>query len=258
MMRGVETNYFKVEMQKGMMSWRFTLSVVVIGLLLYLTSLRFHCQSVVESLHMLPVGGIGGMVIWAIASIPHSASICDELEERFLFQILLRVNRLKYQIFKQLSVFIIAFVTMFLGFYLFICIQMICLPVIHVGFENIGLYGKTSVEQPYFYILLYGIQISVMAGALALVAAMSALMIRNRVLIYIIPVVYLYFQDMLSVLLLGNDRGIYLSLLRSGYFSLNYTDSSTVWLVAYIQILLTVCVICILFNLIFRWRVEHG
>ena len=81
---------------------------------------------------------------------------------------------------------------------------------------------------------------------------------RNRMLVYTVPTLFLYMEDVICVRLLGDRLGSCVSLYRTGYASLNVAYEGQSWYLAYGQMAVMLVLACTVLYFKMQRRVEHG
>lgn len=234
-------NYMCVDLRRAFLSLRFLLSVFILVFLFYLTTIQYSNECVVRLVSLLPVGGIGGMIIWSAAVIPYGTVYIDEKEYGYIKQVLLRGTKQSYLISKIITVFLSSFSVMFLGFGCFILIKLFGGTFIDQATQEL-IESSMGSKSGICFVIESGIQISLLAGVLAVIAFYVSLFTKKRMLIWALPVVFVYLEDMVVYRLLGQQLGRYLSLYDCAFNSLSSflgygTGISTYFLMGVVLIL---------------------
>lgn len=250
--------YFGIELIRGLKSWKFPAAVVCTVLFWLLTIQGRSPSSIVDSIGSITTGGIGNMFVWAFPTIVCAASVCEDLEHRYIWQMLLRGEESVYRHAKLASVFLSAWLTMFLGYWLYIGVQTFQIPLAdtHVG-AVVGIYAR-YYDQPLLYLLLTGMQLSTMAATLAVVSLTVSTFIQNKMVIYVTPTLFLYIEDLIFMRFMGSAVGSRISLLRVGQIALGDPAKGQTWLLAYFQMFIVFAVAGIVFELRLKRRMEHA
>ena len=103
------------------------------------------------------------------------------------------------------------------------------------------------------YIFLVGLQVAMLAGTLAVTALTISLFLRNQMLVYVFPVIFLQLEDVLVQRMFDMYTGPKLSynIMTAGVIAFNSVHASWQW--AYIQFLL----LLIIDIAIIAWKMER-
>ncbi|MBO5237326.1 MAG: hypothetical protein J6B50_00925 [Lachnospiraceae bacterium] len=227
-------NYLHVDLRRAFLSWRFLASVCLILFLFYFTTIQHGDMCAVYMVSLLPAGGIGGMILWSAAVLPYGTVYIDEKEYGYIKNVLIRGTKQSYLTSKIITVFLSSFVAMFLGFGCFIILKSL---------SNSFLDSTTQEElvrmnfgNGYCFVIEAGIRISLLAGVLSVIALYVSLFTKKRMLVWAMPVVFVYLEDMVVYRLLGAQLGKYLSLFESMFNSLSSFFSDRTRISAYVLV----------------------
>lgn len=180
------------------------------------------------------------MVAFLFASYPYATAFCEDREFRYDMQMTLRGNSFSYACARLIVVFLISVFTMLMGFFLaafFICLKYGLTSQSAIDNMSSGHYYQLAVQgHDMLYILCAGLQIGSLAGALAVIGLTCSLFVRNRMLVYILPVALLYVEDILVQRLLGWEVGSIFSLRSMGIATLQFTVKGQSWQLYYFEI----------------------
>lgn len=184
------------------------------------------------------------MAAFMFAIFPYATAFCEDMEYQYGMQLVLRGNSFFYVCSKLIVVFISSGFTMFLGFLItsLIIYLRYGLPV-RERLDDIlgvnGFYGKFILQENYMiYFLCAGLQIACLAGTLAVIGLACSLFIKNRMLVYILPITFFYIEDIMAARFWGWEAGCLFSLNGMGVQSLAVTVRGQSWQMYYIEILM--------------------
>ena len=144
--------------------------------------------------------GIPFFMCMIFSILTYSDSLCEDVRSKYYRLEIVRGSTKKYCVSRILSIFFSAFFSMMLGYLLFVVFLKLQFPwkmpqdSVFDGLVRSGAFRAVLQSEHYlFYYILVSIQLGILAGVLALFSACISLKIRNRMLIYTIPVVFFYF-----------------------------------------------------------------
>lgn len=145
------------------------------------------------------VDGIPFYLCMTFCAVPFAESICEDMEFNFHKVQIIRRNLKSYTTAKVFVIFFTAVISMMSGILLFIVVLRINLPwtivhdsVLQISIESGGLRSLLVSENFVLYYLLISFQLGVFAGCLSLTASVFSLFVKNKLLVYTVPVMVLY------------------------------------------------------------------
>ncbi len=200
-------SYLKVEMLRGLRSYKFLFSILMVIGILFIGTLE-GISTDVSVYYTFRIVMIGGAIIVMLAAgaFSYADSLHEDLEKKYMMQQVLRKNLKLYCISKTISIFILSMLTVALGIFFFTLILRSGVPWItefelepggRYELDVIGTRFTWALESknfPLFY-LLYGLQYGVLAGNLAIISSLIGLFLPNRMLIYASPMILYYMVE---------------------------------------------------------------
>ncbi len=195
--------YLKADFKRSICSIKFILSVVlIICVLLFATQEGIALDTDVLYVFSIVMYGMPAMIILVCGSIAFADSLCEDLEQKYVLQQIIRGDLGKYVTARVLSIFITTIIATALGVFLFSSILHISLPWVEISglqYDHIIHAGGLRLFLIYrlypFYYLCYGIQYGVLVGIMALWASCLSMFISNRMLVLSAPMIIYYFTD---------------------------------------------------------------
>lgn len=202
------------------------------------------------------------MVALLFACYPYASAFCEDMEYHYDRQMVLRGGTFSYVISKVIAVFISSVCTMLAGFIFAALVLLIRYGVPDVNTiqeiqsNSCSLYKILLLKNQY---ILFGfciaLHLSILAGILAVLGLMCSLFIKNRVLVYIMPIAFLYIEDIVVQRLLGWEKGSLFSLNCMGVTTLGASLKSHSWQLYYFEIIcMFLCVSAIIY---WKYRKEQ-
>lgn len=144
--------------------------------------------------------GIPFFLCMIFAVISFADSLCEDVKSRYYRLEIIRGETSTYCSTRTLTVFFSAFFSVMLGFLLFVFFLKMNFPwklkydTAYDASVNSGAF-KTVLKAGHYvlYYMLASVQLGILAGDLALFSACISLKIKNRLLVYTVPVVSFYF-----------------------------------------------------------------
>lgn len=184
----------------------FTSMEFYIGILGILSAVFFGCSNEVFEgntvLHLMwySTFGVQFLFVMIFGAVPYAGSVCEDLEHKYIYQILIRSNLRNYCISKVITVFLSSVGSFMAGMTLFVVILRCRLPWIDINDSvyqsavKSGSFQKLlSEELFYLYTILFSLQLGMLIGILSLISACISLFITNKLLVLSIPIMAYYF-----------------------------------------------------------------
>ncbi|MDE6759852.1 MAG: hypothetical protein K2J90_04125 [Lachnospiraceae bacterium] len=249
--------YLNIDMSRAFGSWK-----IAVGSLGVCLTLLYNSSGAVSVLGWL--SNIAGNAVLIMAALifsvyPYAAAFCDDMEYCYDRQMVLRGSAASYSLSKMTAVFLSAAFTMFSGFVLAVLFLLVRYGLPDAEFVQQVLDNCVSLYKPLLvsrYFLLFafciGIHLAVLAGTLAVIGLMCSLFVKNRMLVYILPVAFLYIEDILVQRMMGWELGSLFSLNCMGVTVLGSSLKIHTWQLYYLEIFLLLlfigAVICIIYR----------
>ena len=200
-------------------------------------------SDVLSWLHNISGNAILIMAALVFAIYPYAGTFCEDMEYCYDRQMVLRGSAVAYTLSKIITVFLSAVFAMFSGFLL-----ATLFLIVRYGFpdaetvqgvmENCGsLYSPLLLDRHYIlFAFCIDLHLSFLAGIMAVIGLMCSLFVKNRMLVYILPVSFLYIEDILIQRLLGWEQGSLFSLNCMGITTLGTSLETHTWQLYYFEI----------------------
>ncbi|MBQ3515455.1 MAG: hypothetical protein IJA32_16940 [Lachnospiraceae bacterium] len=233
-------DYICIDLQRAFRNWK--MPVGIFGVCVAFLYNSYEPSDVVSWISLMIIGTTLIMAAFIFSIYPYATAFCEDMEHRSNMQFILRGSSFSYACSKLLVVFFSSVFTMLSGFLLtvFIIYLRYGLPAKN-AINNIvdaqGHYYQLLEQGNYMlYFLFAGLQIASLAGTLAVLGLVCSLFVRNRMLVYILPVAFFYVQDIMAARFLGVIKGSVFSLNGIGIQSLSLTVEGQSWQMFYLQI----------------------
>ncbi len=260
-MKRKRCQYLGVDLRRAFGSWK-----IVIGCFGVCCSLLYNqgANDVLSWLGDIAANAVLVMTALIFAIYPYAAAFCDDMEYCYDRQMVLRGGAIPYALSKIITVFLSAVVTMFCGF-LFALLFFLARYGMPSDAEITAqiLENCYSIYAPLFQakqFLLYafctGMHVAVLAGILAVIGLMCSLFVRNRILVYILPVAFLYIEDILIQRIFGWEVGGLFSLNSMGITALGTSIEGQTWQLYYFETALFILFAGAIICLKYRKKVE--
>lgn len=195
------------------------------------------------------------MAALLFACYPYAGAFCEDMEYRYDRQMVLRGGTFPYIRSKIIAAFLSSVCTMMAGFTLTALILLIRYGVPDANMvqgiqdNSMSLYKQVLLEDRYvLFAFCIALHLSVLAGTLAIMGLMCSLFIKNRVLAYVMPIVFLYIEDILAQRLFGWQKGSLFSLGCMGITTLGTALETQSWQLYYSEIVcLFLCISAIIY-----------
>lgn len=146
--------------------------------------------------------GMPAMVILIAGTFVYGDSICNDIEHKYMINIILKSSHREYVLSKMLVIFITAITTISIGILCYVWILHFFMPWMRINgnqyeflMQNGSFRYFLGKKMFTFYFLLYGIQYGLLAGNLAVFSAYLSLFITNKMLVLATPFLCYYFID---------------------------------------------------------------
>lgn len=218
--------------------------VSVVGICLAFSYSSYEPEDVVSWVSNLDIVAVLVMAVLLFAIYPYATAFCEDQEYRYDMQMILRGNSFSYASSKLVVVFLSSATTMLMGFFLtvFRLYLKYGLPdseTLEAIYICQGNYYKLLMQEQYIlYFICAGLQLAGLAGTLAVVGLMGSLFIQNRMLVYILPIAFLYIEDIVVQRFFGWEQGSAFSLKSMAITTLNIRPSGQGWELYYIELLM--------------------
>lgn len=179
--------------------------IAVIMVIVILFSASFEGISFDEDiLYMFSIVmyGMPAMIILIAGTFAHGDSICNDIEHKYISNMVLKSGLNEYVVTKILSIFITALISIVLGILCYVVILHIFMTWTQPN-GNQYEFLMQSGSFRYFlgkkmflsYFFLYGIQYGLLAGNLAVFSSYLSLYVNNKMLVMATPFLGYYFID---------------------------------------------------------------
>ena len=145
------------------------------------------------------------MIVLAMAMMPYTYAIAEDFERKTIYQVLTRTNLKRYILSKVFFICISAIGVVFISYVLFavslrmfgeswLSYDLVIKPyeLNGIGFCDLELWPLLENHYDMVFYCIAGLQMGLLAGIVALVAALLSLFINNRMMVMIVPVICLY------------------------------------------------------------------
>ncbi len=203
----MKLSYTGVDFKRAFMSNKIPLCILLISF-----ALLYGDNSSTLVWWIKTIASNSTLLIFAcmIATIPYSASLCEDTEFCYDRQMVIKNNPTSYIFSKIIMSFFTTYVTMFFG-YIFSCI--------YKYFKD-GLITKNQYDMAsdyrnneymkffdegniFIFTFLVGLHIAMFAGVISVIAVLCSIFIKNKIFVYIIPGAIVCAQYMLEQKIYG-------------------------------------------------------
>lgn len=204
-------NYLRMDFNRSIFSWQFVIGIFgVVGVMFFAILDDIELNISIVYVCALVLQGVPVMLSYIFCAFPYASCFCEDKENKYFNLEVIRGKLSFYTCSKVIVIFLTAIITMTLGLLIFVTILHTFLPWITV--ENSvsqtlltvgGLHKILQNDHYYLYYLLSGIQQGILAGILSLFGSYLSLFIRNKLLIWSVPVIGYYFFEILLLEIFG-------------------------------------------------------
>ncbi len=235
--------YLKIDMQRAFGTWK--MGIASIGICVSLIYRSDGLPNVLNWLSNISQNAVLILAALIFAIYPYAGTFCEDMEYCYGRQMVLQGSVAGYTLSKVITVFLSAVFAMFSGFVLAALFLMVQCGLPDAGTVQEVMGNCLSLYSP----LLFGghfvlfafciaLHLSVLAGILAVLGLMCSLFVKNRMLVYILPVALLCIEDILVQRMLGWERGSLFSLNCMGITTLGSSLETHTWQLYYFEMFL--------------------
>lgn len=238
-MKTAGSGYIRVDLQRAFCTWRMPFAIIGICLFFLYNSEKTDAVTWVSSIGSVAVLVMGALML---AIYPYGAAFCDDMEYRYDRQLMIRKGSFSYVCSKMLAVFVSSAAAMFAGFFIPVLILMYKYgapneDAVEMLVDCQGWYCQFVVQGQYIrYFICAGLQIASLAGTLAVIGLTCSLFVRNRMLVYILPIAIMYIEDIMVQRFWGWEKGSTFSLRSMGITTLEVPLKGQSWQLYYFEI----------------------
>lgn len=193
-------NYIKINAVRCLKSYKIWGGIAGVFLSLLFATLenKNDSNSIVFMVGYI-IDGIPFYLCMVFCAVPYAGSISEDMAFDFHKLQIIRQNLKAYIVTKVIVIFFSAIIAMMLGFLLFVAVLKLRLPWVMVNdslydilIERGGLKSLLINRKFIMYYLLVSVQLGMFSGCLSLTATVFSLFVKNRLLVYSVPVMVLY------------------------------------------------------------------
>ena len=240
-MKGIR--YLNIDMQRAFGTWK--IGIASMGVCISLLYSSSGASDVLQWVNNIAQNAVLIMAALIFAIYSYAGTFCEDMEYCYDRQLILRGSTIAYSLSKIIAVFLSAVFTMFSGFLLATLFLVVRygLPdaeTVQSIMENCkSLYSPLLLDKHFIlFTFCIDLHLSFLAGILALIGLMCSLFVKNRMLVYILPVAFLYIEDILIQRMLGWEQGSLFSLNCMGITTLGSSLETHTWQLYYFEIFL--------------------
>lgn len=171
------------------------------------------------------------ILVMFFCSTPYAGCFCEDIENGYVRQLLVRGNLRTYCISKVLCILVSAIMTMVVGIAMFVLGIKFFIPwmeldnsVYQTAIRSGSFHTVIQKGHYFLYSLLYSFQIGLLAAILALVSACVSLFISNKLLVWSIPMLSYYLITQYSWALFSGIKTADLDSIFSGRYNIFNND----------------------------------
>lgn len=192
--------YIKINIIRCVKSYKILggIAGVLLSLIFATVENKSNKNSVVFMVRYI-IDGIPFYLCMIFCAVPFAASICEDMAFNFHKVQIIRQNLRAYIVARVFVIFLSAVIAMMLGFLLFVAVLKFRLPWVmandsayQISIESDGLRSFLVNKEFVIYYLLMSIQLGMLSGCLSLTATVFSLFVKNKLLVYSVPVIVLY------------------------------------------------------------------
>ena len=236
-------DYIKMDCRRAFFTWKWPVAVLGIVVALFCTRDTL-VTDVILWITELPSDSYFIEIALVLASIPYATSFCEDMEYKYDMQLTLRGTGNAYWISKVITTFFSSGITMFIAFVLdaiFYWIKYGNPSEENLNYIlNLSIPYRSVLEQKEYgiFICLIGIQLACLASAMGVIGLSLSLFVRNRMIVYALPVAILFVWDNVAVRFLGLEVGSKVGLYSMGVTSIAYPMEEHMRWLYYMEILI--------------------
>ena len=190
-----KTHFLKMDLKRCFCSKKLLLGVLGCILIMFFGSMEWMKTALsVFYVYDLLMSGMPFLIVLTFCALPYSGGFCDDLENKYIMQLLIRGNIRKYIASKIVTVVVSSISCYLLAASIYIGILHAKLTWLHSeemqNFDD----GNLLVQQGHYlgYLILMSLQFSLVTAVLSLLASYISLYINNRLLTLTVPLMAYY------------------------------------------------------------------
>lgn len=232
--------YLNIDMQRAFGTWK--MGIASMGVCISLLYSSSGASDVLQWVNNISQNAVLIMVALIFAIYSYAGTLCEDMEYCYDRQMVLRGSTMAYSFSKIVTVFFSAVFAMFSGFLLAILFLIVRygLPnaeTVQNVMENCtSLYFPLLLDRHFMlFAFCINLHLSFLAGTLAVFGLMCSLFVKNRMLVYILPVALMYIEDIFIQRMLGWEQGSLFSLNCMGITTLGSSLETHTWQLYYFE-----------------------
>ncbi|RDU23437.1 hypothetical protein [Anaerosacchariphilus polymeriproducens] len=207
------SSYLRMDFNRSIFSCKFVIGIFgVVGVMFFAIFDDIELNNNIVYVCTLVLQGVPVLVSYIFCAFTYASCFCEDSENNYFNLEVIRGKLSFYTCSKVIVIFLTAMITMILGLLIFITILHTFLPwiteensVSQTLLTTGGFHRILQNGDFYLYYFLSGIQQGILAGILALFGSYLSLFIRNKLLIWSVPVIGYYFFDILLIEIFGEQ-----------------------------------------------------
>ncbi|OYP55487.1 hypothetical protein CG709_01450, partial [Lachnotalea glycerini] len=227
-------NYFKIDLKRAILSFKFLISIISVAIILIWSSLSSNGKIKENTIIFLlwwSAYNIRYVFVMFFCSIPYAGCFCEDLENGYIKQLVARGNLLSYCISKTMSIVVSAIGTMVIGVCIFVLLLKFFIPwtelnnSVYLAAIRSGSFHSIILTGHYFiYSLLFAFQFGLLTAILALLSACVSLFLSNKLLVWSIPIIAYYLISQYSWTLFSGSYMLDFDIIFSGRYNIFNND----------------------------------
>ncbi len=191
---------WKADMIRALCTKKVLFSIAAMALFYGIAELQEKSWEDVCSIHSDVSISSFSVLAYVICAVPYVTGFCEDIEHRYIYQVLVRVKKWKYVLSKLTAIFISAFFTFFGGNILFLFLESLHYPLVDttsscyqypLGGEELASLLHSGQYAAYFGICIFAW--ALLGGLLSVLAAYISLYLKNKIAVICTPMVVYYF-----------------------------------------------------------------
>lgn len=193
-----QVHYFRSDLRRLIKNYPVYLAILGVAVTLWfsLENNAFQKDMIngnVLNTYIFATNMSGVMIAYAFCAFAYAAVFCEDLENKYARYSIIRGNAWRYVVSKSVVIYGASVITMVLGTCLFVACIRLRLPwtseYADMGILQTGMYWTLLAGEHYWiYVILYALQLGMLAGVLSLAAAFLSMFVSNRMMILITPI----------------------------------------------------------------------
>ena len=182
--------FFRMDIKRCFCSKRLLFGILGCIIVMFFGSMEWMKTALsVFYVYDLLMAGMPFLIVLTFCALPYSGCFCDDLENKYIIQQLIRGNIGKYVSSKIITIIISSMTCYLMAAFVYMGVLYIKLPWLNLDEMQNFDEGNILIQQGHYlgYLILMSMQFSLIVAVLSLMASYISLYINNRLLTLTVP-----------------------------------------------------------------------